>query len=274
MEKQDCKRPLQSRGFLPLICKTPGVGHQRKRAGLAALPLPGHSPQAAGAKHGPCCTDADDPRLIYLMSGYFHRLWWWLITLTSGVLIIPAWRQALASAQARRALAIFLMSLVTVPPPCGVRVGSQDPELCLKEPFLSPAVVTDGSSTLVTGSSRRHVLASRSVCKQAKPVLLYPADISTPGKNEHVSWPGAGPALARRCCPRTRGGLRSSLAPGCCAPPASHVPTPRRCEGNSRKYSTRYRLCLRWMRFKWSSLAGRGRMKSPHPGARRMLCPG
>lgn len=127
---------------------------------------------------GPAPTDAR-PRLIYLMSGYFHRLWWCLMTahvrgahylcLEAGNGLGTGEEAPHILPDAIRAAAVFVWRATAK------ILGSQNPETCLKKPFLSPAVVTDISSVrLSLESSHTHVPANGPVCKQAENVLLYP----------------------------------------------------------------------------------------------------
>lgn len=124
------------------------------------------------------------------MSGYFHRLWWCLLTVNvSGphYFCLGAGNSLGTGKEAPHILpdtfgatAAFMCCVTRQP-------KSRD---SLKMPFLSPAVATDISSVhLPLESSHTHMLANGSICKQAEKCAFYtPIDISTHGKTKHVSW--------------------------------------------------------------------------------------
>lgn len=212
----------------------------------------------------------------------------------SGVLIISAWRQATASAQAKRPLTSFLtLSVVLLLPSCDVWAGSQNPETCLKKPFLSmlwPQTTTHYACHLK--APIRTCLQMGLFANRLKNVLLYPQRYFHPWKNWQCFlvlsgttqlWQSGSDkaSLPLEPWPPTwllwaaaSSGVNSPPAWGHCAPLTSHILTPGCQSNNSLKHSGNFGSCLWLIRFKLSLLAGQGRMKSSHSGVHRMLCPG
>ena len=146
----------------------------------------------------------------------------------TGVLLIFAWRQAKALAQASRPHTSFLTPSVLLPPSCGARAGGQNPETHLKKPFLSTAVVTDISSVhLSLESSRTHVLADGSVCKQAENVLLEPHRYFRPWKIRACFLALSSTARQWRGGPVPAATVTAPAPPGCSELRAEFIPSAR-----------------------------------------------
>lgn len=205
----------------------------------------------------------------------------------SAVLIVSAWRQATASAQARRPLTSFLAPSVPLPPLWGTRVGSQNPDLSENAISLTCCGHRHFLSTLVTWKLP-HAHACKRICLETSwKCDFIPQRYFHPWKNRArflalsgtaQQWQGsaATATMAIGTDPASCSDLRAEFIPGArplCSP-VSHALKPRCTSNNSLKYSNKYRSSLWLISFRLSLLVRQGRMKSSLPGAHRIPCPG